>query len=159
MECINLRLGPKALMKTRLNTNIQKNESVIRTLTKTKCGTWRRILPSRIHGDVHMQTCGVSSAIQFRCKAVGSVIHSSLVKRQPKNIQDRNDYHMTRKKSIKYKERQAILRRARFSDQEIIMEKDKTYVKNILDPEFSEDDHSRLYSKKPKSLRMTMRKT
>jgi hypothetical protein len=44
-------------------------------------------------------------------------------------------------------------------DQEIIMEKDKTYVKNILDPEFSEDDHSRLYSKKPKSFRMTMRKT
>jgi hypothetical protein len=87
-----------------------------------------------------MQTCGVSSAIQFRCKAVGSVIHSSLVKRQPKNIQDRNDYHMTRKKSIKYKERQAILRRARFSDQEIIMEKDKTYVKNILDPKFSEQD-------------------
>jgi hypothetical protein len=28
------------------------------------------------------------------------------------------------------------------------MEKDKTYVKNIMDPEFSEDDHSRLYSKK-----------
>jgi hypothetical protein len=47
---------------------------------------------------------------------------------------------MTRKNSIKYKERQAILRRARFSDQEIIMEKDKTYVKNILDSEFSEDD-------------------
>jgi hypothetical protein len=43
--------------------------------------------------------------------------------------------------------------------QEIIMEKDKTYVENILDPEFSEDDHSRLYSKKPKSYRMTMRKT
>jgi hypothetical protein len=40
-----------------------------------------------------------------------------------------------------------------------IMEKDKTYVKNILDPEFSEDDHSRLYSKKPKSFQMTMRKT
>jgi hypothetical protein len=44
---------------------------------------------------------------------------------------------MTRKNSIKYKERQAILRCERFSDQEIIMEKDKTYVKNILDPEFS----------------------
>jgi hypothetical protein len=65
----------------------------------------------------------------------------------------------TRKNSLKYKERQAILRCARFSDQEIIMEKDKTYVKNILDPEFSEDDHSRLYSKKPKSFQMTMRKT
>jgi hypothetical protein len=57
---------------------------------------------------------------------------------------------MTRKNSIKYKERQAILRCARFSDQEIIMEKDKTYVENILNLEFSEDDHSRLYSKKPK---------
>ena len=66
------------------------------------------------------------------------------MKLQLKNIQDRNDYH-TRKNLIKYKERQAILRCARFSDQEIIMEKDKTCVKNILDPEFSEDDHSRLY--------------
>ena len=66
---------------------------------------------------------------------------------------------MTRTNLIKDKERQAILQRARFSDQEIIMEKDKTYVKNILDPEFSEDDHSRLYSKKTKSFRMTMRKT
>jgi hypothetical protein len=160
-ECIHLRLGPKALMKTRLNTNTQKNESVNRTLTKTnpKFGTWRRTLPGRIHGGVHMRNCGVSSSIQSRCKAVGAEIHSSLVKRQLKNIQDRNDYHMTRKNSIKYKERQAVLRCARFSDQEIIMEKDKTYVKNILDPEFSEDDHSRLYSKKPKSFRMTMRKT
>jgi hypothetical protein len=51
--------------------------------------------------------------------------------------QDRNDYHMTRKNSIKYKERQAILRRAQFSDQEIIMEKNKTYVKNILDPGYT----------------------
>ena len=34
-----------------------------------------------------------------------------------------------------------ILRRERFSDQEIIMEKDKTYVKNILDPEFSVLDY------------------
>jgi hypothetical protein len=74
-----------------------------------------------------MRNCGVSSSIQSRCKAVGAEIHSSLVKRQLKNIQDRNDYHMTRKNSIKYKERQAILRCARFSDQEIIMEKDKTY--------------------------------
>jgi hypothetical protein len=44
------------------------------------------------------------------------------VKWQLKNIQDRNDYHMTRTNLIKYKERQAILQRARFSDQEIIME-------------------------------------
>jgi hypothetical protein len=70
-----------------------------------------------------MRNCGVSSSIQSRCKAVGAEIHSSLVKRQLKNIQDRNDYHMTRTNSIKYKERQAVLRCARFSDQEIIMEK------------------------------------
>jgi hypothetical protein len=50
--------------------------------------------------------CGVSSSIQSRCKAVGAEIHSSLVKRQLKNIQDRNDYHTTRTNSIKYKERQ-----------------------------------------------------
>ena len=69
-ECIHLRLGPKALMKTRLNTNTQKNESVNRTLTKTnpKFGTWRRTLPGRIHGGVHMRNCGVSSSIQSRCK-------------------------------------------------------------------------------------------
>jgi hypothetical protein len=84
-----------------------------------------------MHGGVHMRNCGVSSSIQSRCKAVGADIHSSLVKRQLKNIQDSNDYHMTRKNSIKYKERQAILRRARFSDQEIIMENDKTYVKTF----------------------------
>jgi hypothetical protein len=49
-ECIHLRLGPKALMKTRLNTNTQKNESVNRTLTKTdpRFGTWRRTLPGVI---------------------------------------------------------------------------------------------------------------
>jgi hypothetical protein len=51
---------------------------------------------------------------------------------------------MTRTNLIKYKERQAILQRARLSDQEMIMEKDKTYVKNIMDPEFSEDDHKNL---------------
>ena len=90
---------------------------------------------------------------------IGLTVKNIIIKKQLKNIQDRNDYHMTRKNSIKYKERQAVLRCARFRDQEIIMEKDKTYVKNILDPEFSEDDHSRLYSKKPKSFRMTMRKT
>jgi hypothetical protein len=54
-------------------------------------------LPGRIHGGVHMRNCGVSSSIQSRCKAVGAELHSSLVKRQLKNIQDRNDYHMTRK--------------------------------------------------------------
>jgi hypothetical protein len=71
-----------------------------------KIGTWRRTLPGRIHGGVHMRNCGVSSSIQSRCKAVGAEIHSSLVKRQLKNIQDRNDYHTTRTNSIKYKERQ-----------------------------------------------------
>ena len=83
-KCIHLRLGPKALMKTRLSTNTQKNESVNRTLTKTnpKFGTWRRTLPGQIHG-------GVSSSIQSRCKAVGTEIHSSLVKRQLKNIQNK----------------------------------------------------------------------
>jgi hypothetical protein len=98
-----------------------KNESVNPTLTKTnpKFGTWRRILPGRIHGGVHMQNCDVSSSIQCRCKVVGAEIHSSLVKRQLKNIQDRNDYHMTRTNVIKYKERQAIVQRAQFSDQEI----------------------------------------
>ena len=60
-----------------------------------KFGTWRWTLPGRIHGGVHMRNCGVSSSIQSRCKAVGAEIHSSLVKRQLKNIQDRNDYHMT----------------------------------------------------------------
>ena len=34
MECIHLHLGPNVLIKTRLNTNTQKNESVNRTLTK-----------------------------------------------------------------------------------------------------------------------------
>ena len=48
-----------------------------------KFGTWRRTLPGRIHGGVHMRNCGVSSSIQSRCKAVGAEIHSSLVKRQP----------------------------------------------------------------------------
>jgi hypothetical protein len=53
-------------------------------------------LPGRIHGGVHMRNCGVSSSIQSRCKAVGAELHSSLVKRQLKNIQDRNDYHMSK---------------------------------------------------------------
>ena len=151
-------------MKTRLNTNTQKNESMNRTLTKTnpKFGTWRRTLPGRIHGGVHMRNCGVSYSIQSRCKAVGAEIRSSLVTRQLKNIQYRNEYHMTRKNSNKYKERRAILRCARFNNQEIIMKKGKSYVKNILDPKFfvdNEDDHSCLYSKKQKSFRMTMRKS
>jgi hypothetical protein len=68
-ECIHLRLGPKALMKTRLNTNTQKNESVNRTLTKTnpKFGTWRRTLPGRIHGGVHMRNCGVRIVLFKLC--------------------------------------------------------------------------------------------
>jgi hypothetical protein len=63
-ECIHLRLGPKALMTTRLNTNTQKYESVNRTLTKTNSvfGTWRRTLPGRIHGGVHMRNCGVDNS-------------------------------------------------------------------------------------------------
>jgi hypothetical protein len=72
-ECIHLRLGPKALMKTRLNTNTQKNESVNRTLTKTnpKFGTWRRTLPGRIHGGVHMrnfviaESCTLQNCLSF----------------------------------------------------------------------------------------------
>jgi hypothetical protein len=63
-----------------------------------------------------------------RCKAVGAELHSSLVKRQLKNIQDRNDYHMTRKNSIKYKERQAVLRCARFSDQIVLMMKHHSFA-------------------------------
>jgi hypothetical protein len=96
-----------------------------------KFGTWRRTLPGRIYGGMHMRNCGVSSSIQSRCKAAVADIHSSLVTRQLKNIRDRNVYHTTRKQSNKSKERQAILRRARFSNQEIIMEKDKTYVKTF----------------------------
>jgi hypothetical protein len=55
---IHLRLGPKELMKTRLNTNTQKNESVNRTLTKTnpKFGTWRRTLPGP-HVNNSRQNC------------------------------------------------------------------------------------------------------
>jgi hypothetical protein len=45
-ECIHLRLGPKALMKTRLNTNTQKNESVNRTLLVIwmKLSSWMKEL-------------------------------------------------------------------------------------------------------------------
>jgi hypothetical protein len=69
---------------------------------------------------------GHSRFVPMNVHRLRYMIHTCCIQLNPKN------YHVSH----------LCLRCARFSDQEIIMEKDKTYVKNILDPEFSEDDHS-----------------
>lgn len=158
-ECIQLRLGPNALNKTRLNTNTQKNESVNRTITKTnpKFSTWIATLPGRIHGAVHMRNCGTGKSIQKRCAAVGAKLQDPLVNKQLKNIDDRNTYHKDRKNSLEYKERQSYLRKVRFNDMDTAIDSKETYQKDILDPEFRTPivtDHSGLCSKKPKTYRM-----
>lgn len=158
-ECIQLRLGPNALNKTKLNTNTQKNESVNRTITKTnpKFSTWRATLPGRIHAAVHMRNCGTDKSIQKRCAAVGAKLTDPLVNQQLKNIEDRNTYHKDRKNTPQYKERQSYLRKVRFNDMETAMDSKRTYRKDMLDPEFKvceETDHSSLCAKKPKTYRM-----
>lgn len=164
-ECVELRLGPKALMKTRLNTDTQKNESVNRTLTKTnpKFSTWTAVLPGRIHGAVHMRNCGVEKSIRKRCSAAGATLENSgLIKTQLKRIQNKLEYNKDRKKSQEYKDRQSFLRRDRFNMQEAAASKANTgtYQKNILDPEMRTiiHDHSSLVSKKPRAFNMKLRK-
>jgi hypothetical protein len=126
---------PDAFAKDYLDRIIKKTEKslnntcILYTGRKTKSGYTvidvrlpghSRFVPMNVHRLRYMiHTCCIQLNPKnyhvshlchtSRCKAVGAEIHSSLVKRQLKNIQDRNDYHMTRKNSIKYKERQAVL--------------------------------------------------
>lgn len=162
-ECVELRLGPSGLRKTRLNTNTQKNESVNRTFTKTnpKSSNWTRTLSGRIHSAVLMRNMGTSKSIRRLTATVGaSIDNSSLVLRQLQKIQDRNDYQKERKESSSYKERQAYLRRERFNVQQTVTDNTNTYRKNILDPEMAliQHDHGSMCSKKPKTFRMKIRK-
>lgn len=109
-KCVNFRLGPKELDKTKLGTNSQKSECVNKII--------RRSLPNRVtfsknfHGRansaVHAANYGPGESIMALCVSVGSPIsvgskvHKSL--KQEQEIYEKNkEYQKSDKRKAKRK--------------------------------------------------------
>ncbi|KAK3596404.1 hypothetical protein CHS0354_019003 [Potamilus streckersoni] len=77
-DCINYRLGPLNLEKTKFNTNSQKVEAANRVLRRSlpRNITWTRNFPGRAHSAVHSLNNGPGESILKLCNAIGCSIKS-----------------------------------------------------------------------------------
>ncbi|XP_041347196.1 uncharacterized protein LOC121367109, partial [Gigantopelta aegis] len=113
-KCLELRLGKTALLKTKLNTNTQKVESVNRAYTRTnpKQVTFYRNFEARIHSAAHMLNKGILKSTVTRCQLVGAPLTGrihALAELKARECEDR--YHATRKKTTRYRSRRNYLRK------------------------------------------------
>ena len=72
-DCINYRLGPHILEKTKLNTNTQKVESVNQTIRRSlpKTLTFPRCFPGRAHSAVFSVNNGPGESLVRLCEETG----------------------------------------------------------------------------------------
>ena len=77
-KCVEYRLGPAVLEKTKMNTNTQKVEAINRSMRRSlqnHLTFWRKI-PGRAHSAAHNINNGPDESIYKLCKVVGSPIPS-----------------------------------------------------------------------------------
>ena len=75
-ECINYRLGPEILEKTKINTSTQKVESGNQIIRRylPKSLTFSRCFPGRTHGAVFSANNGPDESLVKRCEEAGCPI-------------------------------------------------------------------------------------
>jgi hypothetical protein len=155
-KCLELRLGKNAVLKTKLNTNTQKVESVNRAYTRTnpKQVTFYRNFKGRIHSAAHMLNKGILKSTTSRCELVGAPLTGRTHALVELNEREREDhYNAARKKTIEYRRRRSYLQKLRYRqyDSKQNTTAMTTYKKNILDSEIVPPclkDHAYLSSRK-----------
>ena len=137
-QCLNFRLGHKAINLNSINSNTQKSESINRTYQKTnpKLVTWSRNFPSRIHSAVHLRNHGFAASTASKMKAVGVMPSTRLL-----GYLQAEDRHMKQRlkqrMSIEHRQRamQKIISKYRRYDQQKTNNKTKPdYAKEISMP-------------------------
>jgi hypothetical protein len=115
-DCLNGRLGVKAVDLTALNSNTQKSESVNRTYQKTnpKTNTFGRNFPGRIHSAAHLRNNGMALSTVTKMRAAGLhpavSVHQALGKEE-KGIKYRAAYNQSAKhKLAAYRRRKHLYR-------------------------------------------------
>lgn len=164
-KCVNYRLGPKELDKTKLGTNSQKSECVNKII--------RRSLPNRVtfsqnfHGRansaVHAANHGPGESIMALCLSIGSPItpgsrvHKSL-KQEQKIYEKKKEYHKSDKCKVNRKRKADDMFELHAKHQEdvqyrkgmLLLENKKVKKKS---PDAAKSDHVD-YTKKSRSKRI-----
>lgn len=133
-QCVEYRLGPKSLRKTKLNANTQKVESFNRTLRRSlpKNVTFSRNFPGRSHASAYSSNNGPGDCILGLCKAIDCEIpEGGKVSKSLKSMQTRDKNSKLKKKSIVSKTQRADKRKKIYKLYELHQEK-IDYVKNKL---------------------------
>ena len=114
-DCINYRLGPQILEKTKLNTNTQKVESVNQTIRRSlpKRLTFPRCFPGRAHSAVFSVNNGPGESLVRLCEETGcpisknSRVAAALLKEQSvsekEKIRDKSQNKKTARKQRRLK--------------------------------------------------------
>ncbi len=135
-QCVNYRMCPAMLEKTKLNSNTQKVEAFNRALRVSvpKNVTFSRNTSGRAHSAAHSVNVGTANSIYEICNELGcSISPSSKVHKALKQLQKTTDmlkeYKKTMKSCSSRAERRAILYDLYERHQEEIL-----YKKNMLLP-------------------------
>lgn len=115
-QCIEFRLGPKTLGKTRLATNTQKVEATNRAIRRSlpKNVTYTRNFEGRAHAAIHSVNNGPGQSIYKLCKKIGTpIVPGSRVSKSLHAVQKTREqqrmYHKSEKaKSARCKKRQYV---------------------------------------------------
>lgn len=157
-ECVNYRMCPAMMEKTKLNSNTQKVEAFNKCLRTSvpKNVTFSRNTSGRAHSAAHSVNLGTANSIYNLCNELGcsispeSKVHKALTQLQ-KTTDMLKDYKKTMKSCVSRAERRAILYDLYERHQEEIL-----YEKNMLLPvtkaKPSHDDHMYCRSSKKKKV-------
>ena len=111
-KCVNYRLGPKELDKTKLGTNSQKSECVNKIIRRSLPNrvTFRKNFAGRANSAVHAANHGPGESIMALCLSLGSPVstgskvHKSL--QQEQNLYEKNkEYQKSDKRKEKRKQK------------------------------------------------------
>ena len=144
-ELLNFRLGRKAVLLCKFNSNTQKVESVNRTYQKTnpKLVTWTRNFRGRIHSGVHLRNNGIKNSTLAKMKHLGIEPTTSVVK-ELERMEKKQKLRLDCKKTVAYRRRLKvrIISRYRKYDRSKAAKLCSHYKKGITMPSLSFGEHS-----------------
>lgn len=105
-KCINYRLAPQELERTKLGTNTQKSECVNKVIRRSlpRSINFSKNFPGRANSAVSAANHGPADSVKALCLSVGSPITCSKVENQLKGEQKIYENNKRYKKTNKYKQ-------------------------------------------------------
>lgn len=131
-KCVDYRLSPQALKKTKKNLNTQKVEGFNRSLRRSlpRNVTYTKNFEGRVHAAIHSVNLGPGESLLLICEQLGAPIsHGSSVEQSLKSIQKTDKMQKDYKKTVKSKKAIAEKKKYLF----------RTYAKQQEEPDYKKN--------------------